>query len=197
MDRCHAESAELCVGRRVCKGLDSLLDDLLRHGRDELPERIQPVDRPVDLVTPCRADVGIGAEVGKLDGGNGAMAAYCRGQPMDRRERRRIIEVEIAQANDTPLAVRCGRTDVDRRCTSHCLALVKGNRFVDGIVPGREILVADGGGKTAVPKKGIAEPDGREQMGIPALEHVPLCHPLRRPSFSVTTRRSAAPTATA
>ena len=50
VDGHHAEAAELGEGRRVAVGLDGLLDDLLRHGRDELAQGVLPVDRPVDLV---------------------------------------------------------------------------------------------------------------------------------------------------
>ena len=112
VDGHHAESAELGEGRGVAESLDGLLDDLFGHRRDELAESVEPVDRSVDLIASGRADVGIRAEMHEFDGRHRPVPVDGGGEAVERGKRRGIVQVGIAQPDDTPLAVHGGGTEL-------------------------------------------------------------------------------------
>ncbi len=171
VDGHHPKSAELGERRRVAEGLDGLLDDLLGHGGDELPQRVDPVDCAVYLVAAGRADVGVRPGVQKLHGRHRPVPVDGRRQTVERRKRRGVVQIGVAQPDHAPLAVRGCRAVVHRRRASHGLALEEGDGLVEGVVLRREILVAHRRREQAVPEDGVSQPDGTEEMRILARVH--------------------------
>ena len=103
MDGHHAKSAELRISRCICKGLDRFFDDFFRHGRDKLSESVEPVDSSVYLIASRCARIGIRAAMLKLNGRHCSVSAYCGRQTIDRRQGRRIVEVEVVETPIAPL----------------------------------------------------------------------------------------------
>ena len=166
MEGHHPEAAELRKRGRVGKGLDSLQDHLFRHGRHEHTEGVLAVHGAVDLVAAPGRVVGVGAAVLQLHRRYTAVPADGLRQPVDGRQRLRIVEVGVALPHAGTLAVGNRRAHVHGGRPAGALALEEGDGLLDRVLLRRQILVTYGRVEDAVLEDRVPQADRREQVGI-------------------------------